>query len=90
MEIIVTATLFGLDVYVATDSYRPGKSTWLKYSPNTLAAAELHHSSRANGLNSHMFQDATLMLLNPLAKVTHADQFLKRFYSTDEVVELID
>ena len=36
LEIIVT---------VASDSYRPGKPTWLKYSPNTLATAELHNSS---------------------------------------------
>ena len=45
LEIIVTATLFELDVYVASDSYRIGKPTWLKYSPNTLATAELHNSS---------------------------------------------
>ena len=35
-EIIVTATLFGVDIYVASDSYRPGKPVWLKYSPNAL------------------------------------------------------
>ena len=45
LEIIVTATLFGIDVYVASDSYRPGKPTWLKYSPNALATTELKKSS---------------------------------------------
>ena len=45
LEIIVTATLFGIDVYVASDSYRPGKPTWLKYSPNALATTELRKSS---------------------------------------------
>ena len=45
LEIIVTATLFGIDIYVATDSYRHGNPTWLKYSPNLQAATELHKSS---------------------------------------------
>ena len=30
---IAAATLFALDVYVATDSYKPGTAVWLKYSP---------------------------------------------------------
>ena len=45
LEIIVTATLFGVDIYLATDSYRPGKPTWLKYSPNAKATMELRKSS---------------------------------------------
>ena len=45
LEIIVTATLFGIDIYVATDSYRPGSPTWLKYSPNSQATTELRRSS---------------------------------------------
>ena len=73
LEIIVTATLFGLDVYVASDSYNTGKPTWLKYPPNMMATTELHNSSERNlsstfplrteinGWNLHMFQDATLM-----------------------------
>ena len=32
LEIIAAATLFVLDVYVATDSYKPGTAVWLKYS----------------------------------------------------------
>ena len=45
LEIIVTATFFGIDIYVATDSYRPGSPTWLKYSPNSQATRELCRSS---------------------------------------------
>ena len=45
LEIIVTATLFGIDIYVATDSYRPGCPAWLKYSPNSQATTELRKSS---------------------------------------------
>ena len=45
LEIIVTATLFGIDIYVATDSYRPGKPLWLKYCPNAMATRQLQQSS---------------------------------------------
>ena len=45
LEIIVTATLFETDIYVATDNYRPGNPTWLKYSPNSHATTELRRSS---------------------------------------------
>ena len=34
MEIIAAATLFSVDVYIATDNYKPGKAVWLKYTPN--------------------------------------------------------
>ena len=44
LEIIATSTLFGIDIYVASASYRPGKPMWLKYSPNTLATTELRTS----------------------------------------------
>ena len=53
LEIIVTATLFGVDIYVASDSYRPGKPVWLKYSPNALATTELRKSS-VNDLSSRL------------------------------------
>lgn len=33
LEIIAAATLFALDVYVATDGYKPGTAVWLKYTP---------------------------------------------------------
>lgn len=33
LEIIAAATLYALDVYVATDSYKPGTAVWLKYTP---------------------------------------------------------
>lgn len=33
LEIIAAATLFALDVYVATDNYKPGTPVWLKYTP---------------------------------------------------------
>ena len=45
MEIIVTATLFGTDIYVASDTYRAGRPIWLKYSPNSTAATELQSSN---------------------------------------------
>lgn len=35
VEIIATASLFQVDVYVATESYHPGRPTWLKYMPRT-------------------------------------------------------
>ena len=34
VEIIAAATLFSVDVYIATDNYKPGKAVWLKYTPN--------------------------------------------------------
>ena len=36
-EIIAAATLFQLEVYVATDSYRPGIPTWLVYTPKPVS-----------------------------------------------------
>ena len=33
VEIIAATTLFKMDVYVATDSYKPGAAVWLKYTP---------------------------------------------------------
>ena len=33
VEMIAATTLFKMDVYVATDSYKPGVSVWLKYTP---------------------------------------------------------
>lgn len=42
LEIIATASLFRVDVYVATDSYRPGKPTWLKHAPNLEVVKELN------------------------------------------------
>ena len=33
VEIIAAATLFKMDVYVATDSYKPRAAVWLKYTP---------------------------------------------------------
>ena len=33
VEIIAATTLFKMDVYVATDSYKPGVAVWLKYTP---------------------------------------------------------
>ena len=37
MEIMAAASFFQLDVYVATDSYRPGVPTWLLYTPKPLS-----------------------------------------------------
>ena len=36
-EIIAAATLFQVEVYVATDSYRPGSVTWLLYMPKPVS-----------------------------------------------------
>ena len=36
VEILATSSLFQIDIYVATDSYKPGKAIWLKYSPRTM------------------------------------------------------
>ena len=33
VEILATSSMFHVDVYVATDSYHPGRPTWLKYTP---------------------------------------------------------
>ena len=33
LEIIAAATLFALDVYVATDSYKSVTAVWPKYTP---------------------------------------------------------
>jgi len=104
LEIIVTATLFGLDVYVAMDSYRPGKSTWLKYSPNTLAVAELHHSSikdlsssfpilshkKSQWLELAHVSRCHFDVIKPIGKGDPCRPILETFNSTDEVVELID
>jgi len=85
-ENIDTATLFGLDVYVASDSYRPGKSTWLKCTLQMQWLQQSYflthflfcHVNVINGWNSsHMFQDATLLPLSPLANVIYAGPFLK-------------
>ena len=45
LEIIVTATIFKMDVYVVSDTYRPGKATWLKYSPDRAAMLEIEKYS---------------------------------------------
>ena len=89
LEIIVTATLFGVDIYVATDNYRPGKPTWLKYSPNLQATTELHKSNISD-LSSTIptlppqkrrqwlelaFQDATSMLSSQSAEFSCVDRF---------------
>ena len=36
-EIIAAATLFQVEVYVATDSYRPGVPMWLQYRPKPIS-----------------------------------------------------
>lgn len=86
LEIIVTA-LFGIDIYIATDSYRPGSPTWLKYSPNAQATTELtealvtyqvqfllfHLTQESNGWNLPTFQDATSMLSSQSAVFRYVD-----------------
>ena len=37
VEIMAAASLFQLDFYVATDSYKPGVPTWLLYTPKPLS-----------------------------------------------------
>jgi len=44
-EIIAGATLFQIDVYVATDSYRPGSVTWLLYSYTKTSFTFKEHST---------------------------------------------
>ena len=36
-EIIAAATLFQVEVYIATDSYRPGVPMWLQYTPKPIS-----------------------------------------------------
>lgn len=52
VEIIATATLFEIDIYVVSDSYKPGRPTWLKYSPSLSATKELHGSPAIKDLSS--------------------------------------
>ncbi len=35
VEILAFSSLFHIDVYVASDTYHPGKPSWVKYSPRT-------------------------------------------------------
>lgn len=52
LEIVVTATIFQLDIYVASDTYRPGKVTWLKYCPDRAAILEVEkHPSIVDFIN---------------------------------------
>lgn len=54
-EIIAAASLFQVDVYVATDSYRPGGVTWLLYTPKPVS---LLKNSPMIYLNKyHLFQE---------------------------------
>ena len=49
LEIIVTATLFGVDVYLASDTYRAQTPLWLKYSPYSTVAAATEMNSALLG-----------------------------------------
>lgn len=51
-EIIAAATLFQIDVYIATDSYRPGSVTWLLYTPKPVS---LLRDIPTTYLNKHKF-----------------------------------
>ena len=51
LEIIAVASIFQMDTYVVTDSYRPGKPTWLKYSPNLKIVNEL---SKVGNITSNL------------------------------------
>ena len=41
LEIIAVASIFQVNIFVLSDSYRTGKPTWLKYSPNEKIVNEL-------------------------------------------------
>ena len=51
-EIIAAATLLQVDVYVATDSYRPGSVAWLLYTPKPVS---LLTNPPVTYLNKHNF-----------------------------------
>ena len=54
VEILAFSSLFQVDVYIASDTYYPGKTTWLKYSPRitpTSFSVELESSTFYSNLN---------------------------------------
>ena len=51
-EIVAAATLFQVEVYVATDSYRPGIPTWLVYMPKPVSVLK---STPITYLNRYKF-----------------------------------
>lgn len=52
VEIIATSSLFQVDVYVATESYHPGRPMWLKYVPRT--APTLQDAKLTSILDPHL------------------------------------
>jgi len=71
-EIVAAATLFQVEVYVATDSYQPGIPTWLVHTPKPVSLLKntpityltLTWSTDYNGLNSPMYHLFILILRN--------------------------
>ena len=53
-EIIGAATLFQLDIYLATNNYKPGIPTWLLYSPKPVAFLA---NSNTNVLTKHNIEN---------------------------------
>ena len=53
VEILAAASLFQVDVYVATDSYHPGRPRWLKYMPKT-ASTSLDATVYTSQLDTHL------------------------------------
>ena len=53
-EITAAATLFQLEIYLATDNYKPGVPTWLLYSPKP---ASLLTSGRVAILSKYSIED---------------------------------
>jgi hypothetical protein len=45
VELFAAATMFGMDVYEATDSLVPGKPRWMKFSPRHAS-----HTQRVDGI----------------------------------------
>ena len=57
-EITAVATLLQVEVYVATDNYRPGVPMWIQYIPkpaSLLANASISYLSQCNMNISHNF-----------------------------------
>ena len=52
VEIMATSSLFQLDVYVATESYHPGRPMWLKYIPRT--ASTPRDAKLTSNLDPHL------------------------------------
>ena len=87
LEIIVTATLFCVDIYVASDTYRAGKPTWLSILPiqqqpqsykvaTLMISPEFHYfQHNIHGWKFFMFQAVTLIHLGQSMVFTFVDHF---------------